>query len=864
MAIIQISKIQQRSGDLVDLPQLDEAEFGFASDAKRLYIGKENPNENIEVLTSYSEISFSQLEGSVGNLNISNVTVADGQVLAYDGDNWVNRGGDAGGLITLGNISNIKIDGGAIGYVLETDGTGNLSWTPKSTIIAYIENVTIGDGTPGNLTTITTTQDNFFTQGAAITITSTPGITGSVNELLNGNAYYADIITANTFALYTGVPPSGPLDASGYTAFPYTSVTDTTTGLNEITVGDSSAFDTDFSVKFLGNVDGTGLDNTTTYYVFDIPSATTIKVSTSNDGNSSNVVDLISVTGLTANVYATGGRILAVVGGGSSSAGAGGSTNSVQYNLSGVLAGDSFLTYNPSSKLFTVTGGNVNSNNFNGTGKVVASTLESNITTGTAPLTVVSTTPVANLGVATAATVRTNAQPNITSVGTLVSLDVTGNITAGNINAGNLLTANFITGTLTAAASAQPNIGSMGNGVRITVAGNINPSANVTYNLGNSTNRWNDLYLAGSTIFLGAQTIAANATHVSISGILSANVSGSSNTAQTVTNNAQPNITSVGTLTSLTVTGNLSAGNISGGNLVSANFLTGTLTTAAQPNITSVGTLTSLDVNGTLTAANIIVNPGAFQGSGNGLFNLNASNLTLGTVPVARLTGTYTIDISGNATRAGTVTTNAQPNITSVGTLTSLTVSGNANVGNIGATNGVFTGNISAGNISAGNITANFVTNNITTGSNVTAGTITGNWSLSAGSRLTATYADLAEYYAADKAYTPGTVLEFGGEKEVTAAGPESNKIAGVVSTEPSYVMNGDIQTEFPVMIALIGRVPVKVKGTVSKGDMLVSDGRGYARASILVPKIGTVIGKAVENKFTDEEGIVEVLVGRL
>ena len=61
MAIIQISKIQQRSGNLVDLPQLDEAQLGWANDARRLFIGTTtpNPNENVEVLTSYSNISFS-------------------------------------------------------------------------------------------------------------------------------------------------------------------------------------------------------------------------------------------------------------------------------------------------------------------------------------------------------------------------------------------------------------------------------------------------------------------------------------------------------------------------------------------------------------------------------------------------------------------------------------------------------------------------------------------------------------------------------------------------------------------------------------------------------------------------------------
>jgi len=85
MAIIQISKIQQRSGNLVDLPQLSEAQLGWANDAKRLFIGgtgnANTYNENIEVLTSYSDITFSQINGSEGNLNISNAQT--GQILTY-------------------------------------------------------------------------------------------------------------------------------------------------------------------------------------------------------------------------------------------------------------------------------------------------------------------------------------------------------------------------------------------------------------------------------------------------------------------------------------------------------------------------------------------------------------------------------------------------------------------------------------------------------------------------------------------------------------------------------------------------------------------------------------------------------------
>ena len=149
----------------------------------------------------------------------------------------------------------------------------------------------------------------------------------------------------------------------------------------------------------------------------------------------------------------------------------------------------------------------------------------------------------------------------------------------------------------------------------------------------------------------------------------------------------------------------------------------------------------------------------------------------------------------------------------------------------------------------------------LTTGSNTLLGTITGNWSLSAGSKLQATYADLAEYYEADNEYEPGTVLEFGGEKEVTLAQAMTPRVAGVVSTNPAYVMNSTCKGEHIVAIALQGRVPCKVRGTIRKGDLLISDVGGFARPSS-IPLMGTVIGKALEN--FEGEGVIEVAVGRL
>ena len=156
-------------------------------------------------------------------------------------------------------------------------------------------------------------------------------------------------------------------------------------------------------------------------------------------------------------------------------------------------------------------------------------------------------------------------------------------------------------------------------------------------------------------------------------------------------------------------------------------------------------------------------------------------------------------------------------------------------------------------------------TANLTTGGAAIPGAITGNWSLTAGSQLTSTYADLAEFYLIDKGVGPATVVEFGGPAEIMFCDTDmSQRVAGVVSTKPAFIMNGSVGGTYPQeMIALSGRVPCKVIGKTRKGDMMVSAGKGCARSESN-PLMGSVIGKSLENKDTEEIGIIEVVVGRL
>jgi hypothetical protein len=152
----------------------------------------------------------------------------------------------------------------------------------------------------------------------------------------------------------------------------------------------------------------------------------------------------------------------------------------------------------------------------------------------------------------------------------------------------------------------------------------------------------------------------------------------------------------------------------------------------------------------------------------------------------------------------------------------------------------------------------------ITTGSDTTSGTITGDWTLTTGSTLQATYADLAERYEADATYEAGTVVEIGGDKEITAVKDElSENVFGVISHTAAYLMNavvGDHDTHPPV--ALTGRIPVNVVGKVQKGSRLVSAGNGYARAATKNEITAfNVIGRALEDKTSDEPGKVLAVV---
>lgn len=202
----------------------------------------------------------------------------------------------------------------------------------------------------------------------------------------------------------------------------------------------------------------------------------------------------------------------------------------------------------------------------------------------------------------------------------------------------------------------------------------------------------------------------------------------------------------------------------------------------------------------------------------------------------------------GNVTVTGNLASNNLTAVNSVtaptGVFTNITVSGNANiaVANVG----------------------NVFTTVLSTGANTTAGTITGNWTLTTGSRIQATYADLAERFESDSELDAGTVVEIGGPKEITAVKYElSEDVFGVVSNSAGYLMNAGAGTDksHPA-VAVSGRVQVKVTGTVKKGDRLVSAGNGYARAARTgEANAFNTIGRALHDKNDENAGLVLAIV---
>ena len=431
---------------------------------------------------------------------------------------------------------------------------------------------------------------------------------------------------------------------------------------------------------------------------------------------------------------------------------------------------------------------------------------------------------------------------NAATIGT--TLSVTGNATGGNLLTGGLVSAtgNVTGGNVNTVLVAATTVSATGNvqggnlrtGGLISATGNITSAANIagSFILGNGSQ------LTGLSLGVSVTKFTNGLTEGNIpvvDGNIAFSVAGTSNvlvlTTSTAYFSANANVTAIEKGGS-NIVGNIGA--ITGGWFNQAFVQTVNSTTvSASGNVTGGNLITagaisaaSVSASGNITAANFI------------------GNVTLPAASVISTTGNIT---GGNLRTSGQVS--ATGNITAGNIITggSLSVTG-------GGSLALGTGNVTLGNIINGN--AGNAVGNI--------GSSTNYFNTVFALATSAQYADLAERYAADAVLEPGTVVDLGGTHEITQSQQDlSDAVFGVISTSAAYMMNsgaGDNDTHPPV--AIVGRVPTKVIGQVRKGDRLVSAGNGVARAA--QPGEATwfnVIGRALENKDSNELGMIEATV---
>jgi hypothetical protein len=544
----------------------------------------------------------------------------------------------ANGISNLGPVGNLILTGGSNGQVVTTDGLGNLTFTtvssgssnlaaPMPYFIPTGESYIVSNNFQGLFYEPIVIDGEFQVDGILV------DVSGGGSGIPGGNTTQIQFNDAGAFAGNSGLV----YDKTSSTLIANSLIVSNTANLGNI----SNVTITGGNANFILQTDGSGnlswVENISTggtpvsiaidsFTGNGVQTQFNLSVTPANINyttvNYNGVILLRTAYSVTGNVLTTSSppangsllEVYTVAGGGAT---AGGSNTQVQFNDDNDFGGNAAFTFNSTTGLLSV------------------------------PAIQTEGTNIANIPGA-----------NVTGE---VNFAATANAVAGANVSGNVANATHSSTANTVVDSSQPNITSVGTLTSLVVGGNITPSANVTYDLGNNTNRFKDLYLSGNSIYLGDTIISAAGGNFEVPGAISSNNANLGNLttanffAGTLTTNAQPNITSVGALSSLAVTGNISAGNVNAttftgtlsGAATSATTA-GTVTTDSQPNITSVGTLTSLSVSGNLSAG-----------------NANAGNL---------LTANFI---------TGTLTTAAQPNVTSLGTLSSLSVTGNVSGANV-------------------------------------------------------------------------------------------------------------------------------------------------------------------------------------
>jgi len=393
-------------------------------------------------------------------------------------------------------------------------------------------------------------------------------------------------------------------------------------------------------------------------------------------------------------------------------------------------------------------------------------------------------------------------------------------------------------------ASAQPVITSVGQLTSLTVSGNIRTLSGGIYAPGY-------FYANGQPFQPGSATSSYG--NANVAAYLPIYNGGFDNLGGNVTTTGVVNASS-GVFSGRIQAGNISGAQfttngvinatrtITGGNISSNGFVSGLTVQATAGGITAAGNISGSNITttGNVVAdqrlqATTVVATGQVQGS-----DVYSTDILRG----ANLIVSATASISGVAT----VLNSTAAASTSQGALVvtgGLAVGKNAYFGGDSATAITHTGDVLPSQALTYNLGSPLVAYNVFYGTSTQA-----------------IYADLAEKYLADRDYEPGTVLMFGGDKEVTLASPDSQAIAGVVSKNPAHLMNSALEGTYTTAVALQGRVWCRVQGKIRKGDLMVSAGLGTARSNNDA-RPGQIIGKALDD-FDGEQGMIEIVAGRV
>ena len=476
---------------------------------------------------------------------------------------------------------------------------------------------------------------------------------------------------------------------------------------------------------------------------------------------------------------------------------------------------------------------------------------------------------------------------------TVVSNVVTAG-TPGNVQFGQLMLSNTTstTSSTTGALIVKGGTGVAGN---VHIAGNLVTANTGTVSTGNITVRG---FHVGNMNFSGADTIYINGSPVVTSaGAFNGGTVGLATTFQSATASTSKTTGAVIVTGGMGVSGNTFVSDIHavGNNAAFRGNLIGTLKTNAQPSVTSLGTLTSLVTSGIFTSGGNVmpsvtnthwlgdkntarwaqVHAGTLdvttiasapQFSGIPNFTANAV-YTSGTASSSKTSGAIVITGAGGVGVGGDVRSdkvyvdsgvfwsgNSAPFASVGGADTQVQFNDSGSLGGdadltYNKTTNILTttGNVNANHLNATTSLQSNVVNAVT-------GTFSGNVSASyfTGTATEALYADLAEKYITDQDYYPGTVVVVGGTAEVTASS-EGERAIGVISTAPAFLMNKDADGQ---AVALKGRVPCRVVGAVAKGDELVPANNGCAKAGD-----GKVFGVALETSTDTDERVIEIVV---